>query len=100
MKKRKEPLTADVVRHRIKEGQKEADNKVIKRVEFLILDAIENAAEGRQVDDYVTVYCNKVTDDMARYFVERGFEVTVFHKRDGMRISWKENADSDVERVD
>ena len=52
--------------------------------------AIEDAENGRKVDDHITVTCNKVTDGMVKYFEDKGFEVTVFYKKDGMRISWRE----------
>lgn len=83
-------LTAEAVREKIARAKEDSDEKVIQRVEGLIRSVIEDAEEGRQVNDHVTVYCNRVTDEMVKYFEKRGFEVTVFYKKDGMRISWGE----------
>lgn len=90
MRKRNIVLTAEAVREKIAKAKAESDEKVIQRTEGLIKSVIEDAEEGRQVNDHVTVYCNKVTDEMVKYFEDKGFEVTVFYKRDGMRISWGE----------
>lgn len=83
-------LTAAGVREKIARAKEESDDKVIQRAEGLIKMAIEDAENGRKVDDHITVTCNRVTDEMVKYFEEKGFEVTVFYKKDGMRISWGE----------
>lgn len=88
MRKRNVVLTAAGVREKIARAKEDSDEKVIQRVEGLIRSVIEDAEEGRQVNDHVTVYCNRVTDEIIKYFEEKGFEVTVFYKGDGMRISW------------
>ena len=88
MRRRNVILTAEAVRKKINKAKEESDEKVIQRAEGLIKMAIEDAENGRKVDDHITVTCNKVTDGMVKYFEDKGFEVTVFYKRDGMRISW------------
>lgn len=90
MKKRKVVLTAEAVREKINKAKAESDEKVIQRAEGLIKMAIEDAENGRKVEDHITVTCNRVTDEMVKYFEDKGFEVTVFYKKDGMRISWGE----------
>lgn len=83
-------LTAEAVREKINKAKEESDEKVIQRAEGLIKMAIEDAENGRKVDDHITVTCNRVTDEMVKYFEDKGFKVEVFYKKDGMMISWKE----------
>lgn len=83
-------LTAAGVREKIARAREESDEKVIQRAEGLIKSTIEDAEDGRKVDDHITISCNRVTDEMVKYFEDKGFKVEVFYKKDGMMISWKE----------
>lgn len=83
-------FTAENIRKRYALSNKISQKTVIKRVKQKIRLKMRNVAAG--IEDYnfapfVEVY-GEITDDIVKYFEDRGFKVTVFYKKNGIRVSW------------